>query len=187
MVTRCVILFFFANIALLSSDLNISSLEHQCKDMFFTKRPQNDYDFINTYQADFIVNVNLRDQIKIHADKCVYEYSGIIRFDEGVMIEYYDESCKCVFRIIANKAFFNHRRNVWLLYGYVELRTFDTNKKVIYTDYVYYMQEEKILFNNSYLKIESDSMNVSGEGIVIKDQMAYCKIFSPQIVYIKSL
>ena len=187
MVTRYVILLFFANIALLAGDLDIPSLERQCKDMFFTKRPRNDYDFINTYQADFIVNVNFRDQIKIHADRCVYEYSGIIRFDDGVMIEYYDESCNCVFRIIANKAFFSPRRNVWLLYGYVKLQTFGVDKRVIYTDYVYYMQEEKILFNNSYLKIESDSMNVSGEGIVIKDQMAYCKIFSPQIVYIKSL
>lgn len=187
MITRHIVLFFFADIALLSSDLDIFSLERQCKDMFFTKRPRNDYDFIDTYQPDFIVNINLRDQIKIHADRCVYEYSGIMRFDDGVKIEYYDESHICILTIIANKAFFNTKRGVWFLYGYVKLQTFGVEKKVIYTDYVYYMQEEKILFNNSYLKIESDSMNISGEGIVIKDQMSYYKILSPQIVYIKSL
>lgn len=185
MCMRHVVLFFLAKITLFSSDLDLALLERQCKDLLFTKRPSNDYDFIDTYQANFVINVNLRDQIKIHADRCVYEYSGIMRFDCGVKIEYYDEMYNCVFTVTANKAFLNIKRGVWFFYGYVDIVSFGHEKKEIYTDYVYYMQEEKILFNNSYLKISSDNMNISGNGIVIKDQMSYYKILSPHITYIR--
>lgn len=158
-------------------------LENKYLDIFLQKRDENDYDFVKIKNAQICVNIDLYDQVKIKSDEVIYEQSGILRFEDNVQIDYFDKSNNKIATLNANKAFFSISKKILLVKGYVEIKTYDKNSKIISTDVLFFDQTGKICFNNSFLNIFAKNISANGENFYAKDDFSYYKIKNPKIVY----
>lgn len=158
-------------------------LENKCFDIFLKKRDENDYDFVKIKNVHICVNIDLYDQLKIKSDEVIYEQSGILRFENDVQIEYFDKTNNKIATLSANKAFFSISKKILLVKGYVEIKTYDNNPKIVNTDILFFDQTGEICFNNSFLNIFAKNIFANGKNIYGKDDLSYYNIKNPKIVY----
>ena len=160
------LLFSYLLIVLLNSTFlsENEDLENKCFDIFLKKRDENDYDFVKIKNAHICVNIDLYDQLKIKSDEVIYEQSGISTLS-------------------ANKAFFSISKKILLVKGYVEIKTYDNDPKIVNTDILFFDQTGKICFNNSFLNIFAKNIFANGKNIYGKDDLSYYNIKNPKIVY----
>ena len=143
-------LIFLLNFTFLREN---EDLENKCFDIFFKKRDKNDYDFVKIKNAHICVNIDLYDQLKIKSDEVIYEQSGILRFEKDVQIEYFDKTNNKIATLSANKAFFSITKKILLVKGYVEIKTYDNDPKIVNTDVLFFVLSGKICFNKFFLNI----------------------------------
>ena len=160
-------------------------LEIQYFDIFLKKRDENDYDFVKIKNAQLYVNIDLYDQIHIKSDEVIYERSGMLRFENGIQIDYFDKTKNKIATLNANKAFFSTTKKILFVKGYVEIISYDTDLKTINTDVLFFDQTGEICFNNSFLNIFAKNISANGENIYAKDDFSYYKIKSPRVIYDK--
>ena len=171
---------FFLNFYFKAEDDN---REKQYLDFFLKKRSKKDYDFVKIKKTQIYINVDLYDQVCIKSDEVIYEQSGLLRFENGVQIDYFDKTnCKLA-TVKANSAFFNISEKIFLVKGYVKIVSYDKGEKTINTDILFFDQESKMCFNNSFLKIFAKDFSANGQGIYSKDNFSYYKIKKPRIKY----
>lgn len=184
MMHKKLLLSYFLIVLLNSTFLSENEdLENKCFDIFLKKRDENDYDFVKIKNAHICVNIDLYDQLKIKSDEVIYEQSGMLRFENDVQIEYFDKANNKVATLSANKALFSISKKILLVKGYVEIKTYDNDPKIVNTDILFFDQTGKICFNNSFLNIFAKNIFANGKNIYGKDDLSYYNIKNPKIVY----
>ena len=106
-----------------------------------------------------------------------------MRFENDVQIEYFDKTNNKIATLSANKAFFSISKKILLVKGYVEIKTYDNDPKIVNTDILFFDQTGKICFNNSFLNIFAKNIFANGKNIYGKDDLSYYNIKNPKIVY----
>ena len=104
--------------------------------------------------------------------------NGDSEFPYEIKISIFNKKQELIMTIHANKAISYKEKKLWLLLGDVEVLSFDRKKHLrqVNTELLYWDQERETIYNNNFVRIESDDFCFTGTNFFSRQNFSYYKI-----------
>ena len=139
---------------------------------------------ISTYGVESLISDSGRISYKIIAEEwLMFEKldSPFWAFEKGAYLEKYDDSLRIEATLKSDTAYFFSKAKIWQLIGNVKIR----NKKDerFFTDMLFWDQDKKSIYSDSYIKIEQQEQITEGRGFSSNQEFTQWQIHNTEGIY----
>ncbi len=114
----------------------------------------------------------------IQSQKWLQYKNGDYEFPTEIHINIFNKEHELIMTLHANKAYRYEEKKLWLLLGDVEITAFNKDKNLhqVNTELMYWDQDKEILYNNNFVRIESESSCFTGNNFFARQNFSYYKM-----------
>ena len=139
---------------------------------------------ISTYGVESLISDSGRISYKIIADEwLMFEKldSPFWAFERGAYLEKYDDSLSIEATLQSDTAYFFSKAKIWQLKGNVKIR--NQKDERFFTDMLFWDQNEKSIYSDSYIRIEQQEQITEGRGFSSNQELTQWQIHNTEGIY----
>lgn len=136
--------------------------------------------FLESSQVELLCSEQGVVKYRFYTDKALRYENGDCAYPEGFYIEFYDSDDQDKFVTgSANSVYFFAEKNIYEFKGDVELKNLREMKQ-LNTEELYWSPDHKIIYTDTFVRIETKEESLTAEGLTAKQDLSYYAIFKPQ-------
>ncbi|MBR5475366.1 MAG: LPS export ABC transporter periplasmic protein LptC [Bacteroidaceae bacterium] len=139
---------------------------------------------ISTYGVESLISDSGRISYKIIAEEwLMFEKldSPFWAFEKGAYLEKYDDSLRIEATLKSDTAYFFSKAKIWQLIGNVKIR--NQKDERFFTDMLFWDQDKKSIYSDSYIKIEQQEQITEGRGFSSNQELTQWQIHNTEGIY----
>ncbi|MBR2302145.1 MAG: LPS export ABC transporter periplasmic protein LptC [Bacteroidaceae bacterium] len=139
---------------------------------------------ISTYGVESLISDSGRISYKIIAEEwLMFEKldSPYWAFEQGAYLEKYDDSLHVEAVLQSDTAYFFSKAKLWQLKGNVKIR--NQKDERFFTDMLFWDQNEKSIYSDSYIRIEQQDQITIGRGFSSNQELTLWQIHNTEGIY----
>ena len=139
---------------------------------------------ISTYGVESLISDSGRISYKIIAEEwLMFEKldSPFWAFERGAYLEKYDDSLRIEATLKSDTAYFFSKAKIWQLIGNVKIR--NQKDERFFTDMLFWDQDKKSIYSDSYIKIEQQEQITEGRGFSSNQELTQWQIHNTEGIY----
>lgn len=102
-------------------------------------------------------------------------------FEKGVYLEKFDTLMNVEATIKCDTAFYYNEMKLWKLIGNVNMKNPENHR--FYTDYMYWDQEEELIYSDAYIRVEQEDQITEGVGFSSNQDLSAWEIWDTKGIY----